>query len=76
MPRATHRPPASTRFPSEPTPFMGRVVERATIEDTIRRGERLLVLLGISGMGKTRLAIEAAQAALRSGLAQEFVYCP
>jgi predicted ATPase/DNA-binding SARP family transcriptional activator/predicted negative regulator of RcsB-dependent stress response len=49
-------------IPAQPTPFVGRQEELAQIE-TLILGEpacRLLTLVGPGGMGKTRLAVQAA----------------
>ena len=49
------------RLPPQPTPFVGREAELAEIETALADpGCRLLTLAGIGGMGKTRLAIQAA----------------
>ena len=47
-------------LPTPTTPFIGRQTELAQIVDRLGNG-RLLTLLGPGGMGKTRLAIEAAR---------------
>lgn len=50
-------------LPGSLTPFIGRTRELAEIGARLRGpGVRVLTLLGIGGMGKTRLAIEAARA--------------
>ncbi len=50
-------------LPSPLTPFIGRTRELAEIGARLGEpGVRVLTLLGIGGMGKTRLAIEAARA--------------
>ncbi|MBV7326910.1 hypothetical protein KFU94_01350 [Chloroflexi bacterium TSY] len=55
-----NRPP--TNLPAQPTPFIGRAKELAEIRQLLRDDAncRLLTLLGPGGIGKTRLAIEAA----------------
>lgn len=51
------------RLPVPLTPFFGRSSELQAIQGSIKEPEcRLLTLIGPGGMGKTRLAIEAAQA--------------
>ena len=46
----------------QPTPFIGRELELVQIDHLLISPDcRLLTLLGVGGMGKTRLAIEAAQ---------------
>jgi predicted ATPase/DNA-binding SARP family transcriptional activator len=57
--------PATTRriaLPAPPTPFIGRLKELADVEQSIR-DTRLLSLIGPGGIGKTRLAIKAAEGA-------------
>ncbi|MBE2220883.1 MAG: helix-turn-helix domain-containing protein [Anaerolineae bacterium] len=48
-------------LPAPATPFIGRTQELATITEQLQGvGVRLVTLLGPGGMGKTRLALEAA----------------
>ncbi len=47
-------------LPRDETPFFGRGAELAEIERRFAGGARLVTLVGIGGVGKTRLAIEAA----------------
>ncbi len=56
-------PAARHNLPAETTPFIGRDVELAEIQRLIAE-QRLLTLTGPGGIGKTRLALEAAAAAL------------
>ena len=50
-------------FPAQPTPFIGRTEELSQIAALLADEScRLLTLTGPGGMGKTRLAIEAALA--------------
>lgn len=54
-------PPAG-RLPEVPTPFLGRTVELDTISGALQGSDvRLLTLTGPGGIGKTRLALEAAR---------------
>lgn len=61
--------PASTNLPTQLTPFIGRAVELAAIADRLHNPAcRLLTIVGPGGMGKTRLALQAA------GQAQAFAH--
>jgi predicted ATPase/transcriptional regulator with XRE-family HTH domain len=52
-----HQP---TMMPAPHTSLVGREKELSEIEDFLRRGARLLTLTGTGGVGKTRLALQAA----------------
>jgi predicted ATPase len=59
---AAEAPPSPpTSLPAPRTSFVGRDRELAQIEDLLQTGSRLLTLVGPGGIGKTRLATEAAQ---------------
>ena len=51
---------AKLQLPSPPTRFIGRNLDVATVSARLRGETRLLTLTGPGGIGKTRLAIEAA----------------
>ncbi len=54
--------PLAGALPAPATPLLGREREAAAVEDlVVRAGARLVTLTGPGGVGKTRLAVEAAQ---------------
>jgi len=54
--------PLAGALPVPATPLLGREREAAAVEDlVVRAGARLVTLTGPGGVGKTRLAVEAAQ---------------
>lgn len=56
-------------LPPQPTPFVGRQEELAQISACLQNPDcRLLTLVGTGGMGKTRLALQAAEQAHRRRL--------
>lgn len=64
-------PPLRTRdarpnnLPALPNPLLGRDEERSTMLELVT-GSRLVTILGVSGVGKTHLALDVAAAALPS----------
>jgi predicted ATPase/DNA-binding SARP family transcriptional activator len=55
-------------FPHPPTPFVGRTAELKTVTTRLRDNQtRFLTIVGLGGMGKTRLAIAAAQILAETG---------
>jgi predicted ATPase len=54
--------PLAGALPAPATPLLGRDREATAVEDlVVRAGARLVTLTGPGGVGKTRLAVEAAQ---------------
>lgn len=51
----------STNLPTDHRPFIGRVGECARLQASLRARERLITIIGPSGMGKTRLAQQVAR---------------
>lgn len=69
------RPPIDHNLPPDPTPFVGREEELRRMAGFLRDAERRLVtIVGPGGIGKTRLALAAAAAALPSGRFPDGVY--
>jgi len=63
-------------FPPQPTSFIGRGTELARISNLLTDpGCRLLTVVGPGGVGKTRLAIQAA-AGLSNNFAQGVYFIP
>lgn len=57
----------SHTLPSEATPFVGRVRELGDLESLLWNGVTVLTIHGLSGMGKTRLAVALAHRQVRQG---------
>jgi predicted ATPase/DNA-binding SARP family transcriptional activator len=53
--------PVEGRLPSFLTAFVGRERELTEVTTLVRGGARLVTVTGLGGMGKTRLAVEAAR---------------
>ena len=69
--------PAPHLLPTRGTSFVGRAAETQQISDFLEsenRELRLLSLVGLAGMGKTRLAVQAANHVIRRGHFQEGAY--
>lgn len=61
-------------LPSRVAPFVGRDTEQVTLVNLLATGSRLVTVTGIGGVGKSRLALQAATAALRDGLFPDGVF--
>ena len=58
----------SSNLPAQPTPFVGRETELLELENFLDQDtSRLLTIVGPGGMGKTRLALAAAEMQLETG---------
>ncbi|HZJ10695.1 MAG TPA: tetratricopeptide repeat protein, partial [Trueperaceae bacterium] len=60
--------PARNNLPARVAPFVGRDTELVTLANLLASGSRLVTVTGVGGVGKSRLALEAATSALRDGL--------
>ncbi len=65
---------APHNLPVRVSPFVGRDTELVTLTNLLAGGSRLVTVTGIGGVGKSRLALQAATAALRDGLFEDGVY--
>jgi predicted ATPase/DNA-binding SARP family transcriptional activator/Flp pilus assembly protein TadD len=62
LPFPPRQPPLRQYLPDLPTPFIGREADLSLLSERLSDPEcRLLTLLGPGGIGKTRLALEAAR---------------
>ena len=59
--------PAAKPLPTRGTSFIGRHEELAAAEALFDQGERLLSVVGLAGMGKTRLALQIANRMITQG---------
>ncbi|MCB9733229.1 MAG: ATP-binding protein [Deltaproteobacteria bacterium] len=59
--------------PHPATPLVGRSEEVARVVGLVREGARLVSIIGIGGLGKTRVAIAASHRAAEEGL--DVAYC-
>jgi predicted ATPase len=58
----------SSNLPAQPTPFVGRETELLELKNLLGQdNSRLLTVVGPGGMGKTRLALAAAEQQLETG---------
>jgi predicted ATPase/DNA-binding SARP family transcriptional activator len=66
---SAHRASATSSVPAQPTPFVGREQELAKVIELLDNPDcRLLTITGPGGIGKTRLALQAAAARLEAFL--------
>ncbi len=63
----THLRPSAQPLPTRGTSFIGRHEEIAAAESLLGQGERLLSVVGLAGMGKTRLALQIANRMIQQG---------
>lgn len=66
--------PALNNLPSRVSPFVGRDTELVSLANLLASGSRLVTVTGVGGVGKSRLALEAARTALRDGLFVDGVF--
>ena len=65
---------APDNLPSRVAPFVGRDTELVLLTNLLASGRRLVTVTGVGGVGKSRLALEAAKTALRDGLFEDGVF--
>ncbi|MGD0686259.1 MAG: LuxR C-terminal-related transcriptional regulator [Streptosporangiaceae bacterium] len=62
--RSLEDPALRHNLPSQPTGFVGRAAELAELRSLVAGGRRLVTITGPGGIGKSRLAVQAAAEAL------------
>ncbi len=66
-PLPSHTSAPLHNLPPQPTPFIGRETELTALDNLIAKGEmRLITVVGSGGIGKTRLALAAAERQLKA----------
>ena len=64
--RSLDDPALRHNLPSQPTSFVGRTAELAELHALVKGGSRLVTIAGPGGIGKSRLALQAAAEALEA----------
>ena len=68
------RTTVSTTLPAPLTPLVGRDLEVVTLGNLLATGTRLVSIVGVGGVGKSRLALEVAAAAARDATFEDGVH--